>query len=1032
MEFCAVHQRSSVFLIIFLSAACLSAQTLATRTYGGSGSDAANAVTTDSAGNIYVVGTTTSFDLPLLNPAQAVNTGTQLLFSPDAGFTWKPLGNLPDRTSQSMPLAVDPTNPAVLYVASNGMLFKSTDSGQYFSPGVLLQPALTQILSVVIDPSNPSTLYAGGSVGLFKSADGGVTWSIATSGLPAISAVGSLAIDPFHPKSLWASVAGVGFMSTDRANSWSQLSLPGPAAGNARVREFVFDSVKPGTLYVFGDKDTGGSYLLKSTDGGRNWSQLSVPFQSGPLVADPVRAGYLYELSQGQDQLARFYRSADGGATWRSFPFPASFASVIAIDPANPNIVIVGSYRSTDNGETWLPTAVSRDIQAAFAPSGRGAVYATAPITSDIFLAKFAPDGKTLEFATYFGAMGNETASGVQVDASGNIWVAGSTASFDLPVSKHALQQQLKGVTNAFLAEFSPQGKLLASTYLGGSQTDTIAAIRLDASGDALILGRTNSPDFPLTQGAPPTLQPGADYVFLAKISSSSSQLLYSELIPGANQPGGMSIDSAGNIVLTGTTYSPDFPLTAGVVHGSSPPGQASSRAFLIKLDSSGKTIFSTYLGGSTVIGADGALLDNGVAVTTDNTGIYVTGNTSATDFPVTSGAYQNKLKAGCQYPAFAVNTGFIGTIYTYLYDDVFVMKLSPDAKTLLYSTLLGGSCYDRPTDIAVTPAGAVFVTGETDSIDFPVVHPKEGAPAIEDYKSFVSMISASGASLTYSSYLSAGSAPTVALGPDGVLHIAGSIGFDAQTLTNSGFPVPPPNPLTKAYLAGLSVSAAPAGLDLTGALNAFSLLPGPIAPGEIVELAVPDFRPAQVLDVGISLRLPLGTMLGGTEVLFDGKPVPVMSIFRGKIVCIAPPDFGPNSDTTIQVNDNGSKSNPLTVSVAPTALGLLSADGSGQGLANARNRDGTLNSKTNPAKRGTTVTIFFTGAGVPPATVSTDFGLAGIAPLRGFVPGIYAAYFEAPTDLNITSPLEVSLFAPVASIAVAGTISQILMVYIE
>jgi uncharacterized protein (TIGR03437 family) len=735
---------------------------------------------------------------------------------------------------------------------------------------------------------------------------------------------------------------------------------------------------------------------------------------------------------------ALFYRSGDGGANWQSFPFPGNFASAMAVDPGNPNILIAGSYRSNNGGQTWSPTMVSRDIQVTFAPSGK-VVYASGPITSDIFLAKFKPDGKTLEFATYFGGMGNETASSVQVDASGNVWVAGTTSSFDLPVSKDALLKQLKGITNIFLAEFSPQGQLLASTYLGGSLTDTIAGLRLDANGDPWIFGQTNSPDFPRTKGLPPALQPSASYLFLAKIASSVDQVLYSAPIPGVNQAGGMSIDSTGNIVLTGTTYSADFAVTAGVTHGVLPPGQSSEQAFVIKLDSGGNTIFSTYLGGS--IGADGSglavqfggELDNyGVAVATDETGIYVTGNTSATDFPTTPGAYQTKLKDGCTYPALAEDTGLIGTIYFYLVDDVFVTKLSPDGKTMLYSTLLGGSCYDRPTDITVTPAGAVFVTGETDSIDFPVVHPQKAAPAMQTYESFVSLISASGGSLTYSSYLLAGSAPTLALGPGGILHIAGSVGFDAQTMTYSGFPLPPPNPLTKVYLANLNVSTAPAGLDLTGVLNAFSLLPGPVAAGEIVELTVPDFKPAQGINVGINERLPLGTTLGGIQVLFDGKPAQVVSISRGKIVCIAPQDFGTNQSTTIQVNASGTLSNSLDVDVAPAALGLLSADGSGQGLANARNQDGTLNSDANPARRGTTVTVYFTGAGVPPVTVTTNFGAASTAALRGFIPGIYAAYFEAPTDTNFASPLTLTLSAPGSSFTVPSSMSQGLMVYVK
>lgn len=1030
----------SICAFLVVSAGFLSGQTLTSNTYGGSGSDAVNGVTTDSAGNIYVVGTTTSFDLPLLNPAQPFNSGTQLLYSPDHGFTWRPLGNLPNPYAQyqdsALPIAVDPTNAAVFYVGFNGMLFKTIDSGQHFSSILLPQPA-----TIMIDPSNPSTLYANTGEGLpgalFKSTDGGATWITAlTLGIPASVAIQSLVIDTFPPESLWAVAGGDAYVSTDGANSWSKVTLPSPVVSGAfGLIEFVFDAVPPGTLYLTG-QGFAGLYLLKSTDGGQKWTQVSAPFQGGPLVADPVRAGYLYALSGGPSPGANaiFYRSADGGVSWQSFPFPAYFASSIAVDPGNSNIILAGSFRSNNGGETWSPTVVSRDIQITFPPTGKGVVYASGPITSDIFLAKFKPDGKTLEFATYFGGMGNETASAVQVDASGNIWVIGSTNSFDLTVSKNAPLKQLKGVTNIFLAKFSPQGQLLASTYLGGSLTDTVVALRLDANGDPWIFGQTNSPDFPLTTGSRPALQPGGTYVFLTKVDSSASQVLYSASIPGVDQPGGMSIDSAGNIVLMGTTYSSDFPVTANVVHGVLPPGPNSVQAFVIKLDSSGNTIFSTYLGGSIGVGSSGIAVqvpsespqNNGVAVTTDESGIYVTGHTSTTDFPTTSGAYQTKLKDGCTYPSFADDTGLIGTIYFYAYDDVFVTKLSPDAKTMLYSTLLGGSCYDRPTDIAVTPSGAVFVTGETNSIDFPLAHPQTGAPAIQNYESFVSMISPNGASLAYSSYLLAGSAPTLALSPGGILHIAGDVGFDAQTLTYSGFPLPPPNPNTKAYLAALNVSSAPSALNLTGAVNDFSLLTGPIAPGEIIALNVPDFTPAQDINVGINERLPLGTTLGGTEVLFNGKPAQVMSIASGKIVSIAPQNLGTTQSTTIQVNANGILSNPLETDVAPTALGLLSADGSGTGLANARNQDGTLNSASNPAKRGTTVTVYFTGAGVPPAAVTLNFrDIVRVAPLEGFVPGIYAAYFRAPTELSYTSPLSVILTAGDSS-------SQPLLVYLK
>jgi photosystem II stability/assembly factor-like uncharacterized protein len=246
-----------VCALFVISAAWLDAQTFTSQTYGGSGSDAANRVTTDSAGNIYVAGTTTSFDLPLLNPAQSTNSGTQLLFSADAGSTWKPLGNLPNPYMQyqgtQATIAVDPTNAAEFYAGFNGMLFKTIDSGQHFSAILLPQPA-----TIIIDPSTPTTLYANTGEplpgGLFKSTDGGATWTNGmTIGIPASVAIQSFVVDPFHPNSLWVVAGGDAYVSTDGANSWSAVSLPPPVVSGAYgLYEFVFDAVTPGTLYLTG------------------------------------------------------------------------------------------------------------------------------------------------------------------------------------------------------------------------------------------------------------------------------------------------------------------------------------------------------------------------------------------------------------------------------------------------------------------------------------------------------------------------------------------------------------------------------------------------------------------------------------------------------------------------------------------------------------------------------------------------------------------------------------------------------------
>ncbi len=1018
-----------LLIVLALWALPIASQTLSTHAYGGSGSDAINGVAVDSSGNIYAVGTTTSFDLPLFNPSQAANSGTEIVYSPDAGLTWKPLLNLTTGPYFYAPvqLAVDPTNPAVVYAGSGYDVYKSIDGGRHFSAGVAL-PGLSlsaYVSSLAIDPTQPSLVYAtalnGGTV--FKSADGGVTWN-QLSGLPTTGNYNSVVLDPFHPKSLWVWAGTIGYISTDGGNSWNDVPLQFQGETYGGV-QFVFDAATPGTVYG-PEQQNGQSFgIQKSTDGGKTWSMLSTPF-SGEVVADPVRAGYLYALAG-----PLFYRSTDGGANWQSLAFPSGqYGGALAVDPSNPNIMVAGTYRSTDDGQAWSPTAVSRSITAAFAPSGKGLVYAAAPITSDIFIAKFAPDGKTLLFATYFGGMGNETASAIQIDGSGNVWVAGSTTSYDLPVSSGAVQTKLQGSLNGFLAKFTAEGQYLASTYLGGSAADSVKAIRIDRGGNVWMTGSTISPDFPITTPSCNCLPTLATYfVFLSEADPTLSKLLYSAYATttGMEEPGGLSIDPSGNIVITGTTNATNFPVSPNVIHANV-PSTATQNAFLIKFDSSGKTLFSTYLGGSVAATNQGqTFYDNaGVAVATDSSGIYLTGNTSTLDFPITPGAYQTQLHGGCTYPSSADATGLIGTIFFFPVDDVFITKLSPDATKLIYSTYLGGSCYDRPTDLLVTSTGAVYIAGETDSTDFPLAHPLEDGPAAEQYESFVAMLDATGSKLPFSTYLLAGSEPTLALGPDGVLHVGGSTGFLAQTQTNSGNPFYFEAPDTRGYLAAINVAAAPAALDLTEVLNAFSLLPGPVAPGEIVAVEVPGFHPAKAIDLGLNDKQPLPTTLGGVQVIFDGQPVPIVRVSAGIVVCIAPQDFGTQQTTNIQVDAQGVTSNALIAPVAPTALGLLSADGSGKGDANARNADGTLNSAQNPAVPGSTVTLYLTGAGTPPAPVAAVYEVAAsVYALTGFVPGIYAFPLQVPSQSYDPGPFSVFVESSTSQ-------SQTLTIYIK
>jgi uncharacterized protein (TIGR03437 family) len=1008
---------------------------LSDASFGGSGNDSMRGVAVDASGNIYVVGTTFSFDLPLLNPFQAVNSGTQLIYSTDAGATWKPLSN-PFASSTPSALAVDPTISSTLYVAAGNTACKSIDGGQHFHCVALaFASPQTSITSLAIDPRQPATLYASATTlgGVFKSIDGGQTWINSSSGLPSNGFIDSVTIDPFHPNILYAWAGRGGYVSLDGAGSWTPSSLPWPAGtGVGGGVHFSFDPVTPGTIYGPGFVSNTLT-VQKSTDGGQSWTQLSPPFSGCCVVPDPKLPGVLYTIAApASGGPVAFWKSQDGGSTWASTTLPAGAIGAIAVDPSDPRIIVAGGFRSTDGGNTFTTTNASRSIQAVFSPSAPNTVYATAPITSDAFVAKFLPDGKTLVFATYFGGMGNEVGNSIALDAGGNIWIAGTTSSVDLPVTPGAFQSTLKGSGNGFIAKLSNDGKLLAASYLGGSKQDATLGMAISPQGNPWLIGSWSSADFPLTTGSPAVPQQGLTDGVLSELDSSLAQLLFSTPVDGFFDVNGkgIAIDPLGNVTVTGSTYDAGFPVTAGVFH-TGPPSRSIPKAFVLKTDSSGNSIYSTYFGGSQATGTaqfpEGPH-DNGIAVAVDGNGnAYIAGNTSSSDFPATAGAFQNTIAHSCTYPTFTINTGTIGTIADFFIDDSFVVKLSPDGKAI-YSTFLGGACYDLPTSIAVDTSGNVYVTGETDSQDYPLVSAVEGVPTLRLFASFVSALNPAGSALTFSTYLYAGAKPSVAAGSDGSIYVAGSTGLGAQTFPDSGFINPFPLTATDGYLAILRPPASAPLLSLTQVANAFSLVGGAVAPGEIVSLSVPGFVPAQPADIGLNVLAPLTTNLAGVQVSFDGRLAYVMSLSSNRIECIAPVEIAGQRSTALQVNINGASSNVLNVNVAPTALGLLSSDGSGAGLANARNFDGTLNSASNPAPLGSIVTLFLTGVGltkppeadgvpprnsdiVPVASISSFFPVQGtLHALAGFVPGLFAYALPIPNDPRLASRITIVL----------------------
>lgn len=297
-----------------------------------------------------------------------------------------------------------------------------------------------------------------------------------------------------------------------------------------------------------------------------------------------------------------------------------------------------------------------------------------------------------LSYSTFLGGTGVDNGSGIAVDSSGNAYVTGSTTSPDFP-TKSAISSSLAGTTDAFVAKINPSGSALVySTYLGGNQVDQGTAIAVDSSDDAYVVGSTGSSDFPTTSGSlQPKFAGGQTDGFVVKINPAGDTLTYATYLGGTGDDvaNGIALDSSGDAYVVGSTTSTDFP-TANPVQ---PANAGQSDAFLSKIKPDGSAlIYSTYLGGSASDSAWGVAVDSSGQA-------YVAGSTLSSDFP-TANPYQPAYGGGST--------------------DAFVAKYNAAGSSLMYSTYLGGSGQDRAYSIAVDSSGNAFVTGDTTSTQFP------------------------------------------------------------------------------------------------------------------------------------------------------------------------------------------------------------------------------------------------------------------------------------------------------------------------
>jgi hypothetical protein len=359
------------------------------------------------------------------------------------------------------------------------------------------------------------------------------------------------------------------------------------------------------------------------------------------------------------------------------------------------------------------------------------------------------------DYSTLLGGTSNDFGIELAVDADGNTYVTGQTTSPDFPTTADAFDTTHNGMADAFVTKLDASGAIVYSTYLGGSNAEAGLGITVDDAGNAYVSGGSASPDFPVTAGAFDTTHNGFEDVFVAKLNPEGSEVLWATFLGGSQIAGdfapGIAVDADGSVYVSGGSGSPDFPTTPGAYDTRLNGDDNVLDAFVAKLDPSGsELLYATFLGGKCKDAAIDLAID-------DDGNVYVTGSTVSPDLPTTENAFRRRGHDG---------------------EDAFVAKLHAGGSGLEYATYVGGKGFDRAQSLALDERGRVFVTGWTDSPNFPTTEGAldDGHRGGED--AFVVALNAEGSDLVYSTYLGGRSDDRgrgVVVDPDGNAYVAGA-----------------------------------------------------------------------------------------------------------------------------------------------------------------------------------------------------------------------------------------------------------------
>lgn len=616
---------------------------------GAEGNDLLGGIAVNDRGEAVVSGYSDSTALPATGFQKNIRANS-IFKSADRGGEWTAIDKGALSTSQVNQLAFDPNDANVIFAATSKGVFKSTDGGVNWQ----LLASITPALSLAIDPQNPATMYVVTTLGLLKSTDSGLTWQGKQTGISPSFEYFSVLVDRRTPANVYVGTDRGVYKSVNAAESFviaitGMDSFSQPPA--IRVTHLVADPTNSSILYAGTNMG-----VYKSLDGAGRWFSANAGLASpgvNALAIDPVTPSTLYLSTISFN--GNMYKSVDGANSWN----------------------VSNSGLGIQSGNTFSPLAV---YSIAVAPGDASVVYAGTQ-----FKGVFKSNDRGATWAVTDRGMTRSNVRTLAVDARNPAVVyAGASSS-----------------TDGFVAKLKTGGGLEYLTYLGGSESEFSQKIALDAQGNAIVTGRSNSVDFPTANALQAARNGFLDDATLTILNPAGTALVFSTYLGGlgTDYATDVAVDGTGKVYVTGVTNSANFP-TRNALQSQYRSGL--SDAFLAKIDPVGTVaapgpalLYSTYLGGT------GQDLGLGVAVDAAGSAL-VTGYTISQDFPSKD----------------AVQPQPGGNL------DVFVSKVDAAGSAIVYSTLLGGRGNDYGFAIAADRNGNAYVAGTTSSADFPTANP--------------------------------------------------------------------------------------------------------------------------------------------------------------------------------------------------------------------------------------------------------------------------------------------------------------------